>query len=161
MGDITARYLEQARSKLTEQLGTKVTDYRLAKQLSISTTAMHAYLKTDRECDDDDLIFSIAHYAQIDPMQIIGAIRAKKAKNTEVKALWEKVSKGAIAGFGAVSLAGALSFTPSDSYADSPTLSKSDNSIYYVKFNILLQRLISYVSSLTLWHANRYTPAFH
>jgi len=132
MGDITAKYLEMARNEVTKQLSekagkfTKATDYKLAKVLGISTSAMHYYLKEERECDDDDIIFTIAYYAQVDPMQIIGAIRAKRAKNEEVKKFWAKAAKGGAAGFGALMLAGALTFVPSESYAASNSTSMSD-----------------------------------
>ncbi|RUM93321.1 MAG: hypothetical protein DSZ27_00170 [Thiomicrospira sp.] len=123
MGDITAKYLEMARNEVTRQLSekagkfTKATDYKLSKVLGISTSAIHYYLKEERECDDDDIIFTIAYYAQVDPMQIIGAIRAKRAKNEEVKNFWTKAAKGGVAGFGALALASTLNLAPTESQA--------------------------------------------
>lgn len=131
MGDITARYLEAARSKLTEKLGKKVSDYQLGKVLGISTSAMHYYLKDERECDDDDIIFAIAHFAQVEPMQIIGAIRAKKAKSDEVRNFWEKAKKGAVAGFSGVALASSLASAPSPVEAGQFNISAQTDYILY------------------------------
>jgi len=136
MGDITAKYLEIARNEVTKQLSekagkfTKATDYKLSKVLGISTTGIHTYLKSERECDDDDIIFTIAYYAQVDPMQIIGAIRAKRAKNKDVKNFWNKAAKGGVAGFGALALVSTLNLAPNNAYA-APIEKNNVLSIHY------------------------------
>lgn len=88
MGDITARYLEQARGVLIKQTGEKVTDYKLAKALKITPMAISKYLKSDRECDNDEIIYRIAQIAQVPALEIIAKIHEKKAETPETKALW-------------------------------------------------------------------------
>lgn len=146
MGDITARYLEAARAKVGEKTGKKVSDYQLGKILGISTSAMHYYLKDERECDDDDIIFAIAHFAQVDPMQIIGAIRGKKAKTKEVKNFWEKAKKGAVAGFSGMALTGALLTNPAQSEASEFNI-LDNHSIYYTNINTSFQHHIKPIQS--------------
>ncbi len=97
MGDITARYLEQARAKLSEKTGEKVTNYKLSQKLKISQMAISKYLNSDRECDDDDIIFRIAQIAQVSPLEIIAKIHAKKAQSPETKALWSALLSQPIA----------------------------------------------------------------
>jgi len=89
MGDITARYLEKARGEISKKGGgIKVTNYRLAKVLDVTEASISKYLKTERECDNDDIIYRIAQIAQVSPLEIIAKIHAKKAQSPETKALW-------------------------------------------------------------------------
>jgi len=160
MATITKLYLEVARGKLALKNNKEITDYALAKELGISTSAMHQYMKTDRECDNDEIIMNIAQIVQVPFFQIMGEIKHSKARSERVAAEWKKLSKGMIAGIGAVSLTGAL-MAPVDSVKSStPALASSDNTIYYVKFNKYLTQLIEYARSFIPWHHNCLTPAF-
>lgn len=130
MATVTQLYLEKCRSKLSARIGKEATDYQLAKLLDISTSAMSRYIKHDREADDD-AAFKIAQFAQVPPMEIIGAIHAKKSKNEETKTFWEKAAKGAVAGFGAVALGGALLAQPAPVEAAQFNISNQTNYILY------------------------------
>ena len=88
MGDITARYLEAARAKLSEKSDKKITSYKLSQALDISESNISRYLNTDRECEDDDIIMRIAQIAQVPPLEIIAKIHEKKAQTPEAKAVW-------------------------------------------------------------------------
>lgn len=139
MATVTQLYLEKCRSKLSARIGKEATDYQLAKLLDISTSAMSRYIKHDREADDD-AAFKIAQFAQVPPMEIIGAIHAKKSKNEETKTFWEKAAKGAVAGFGAVALGGALLAQPTPAEASKPHLNLTNNSdnLYIIRTWIIV-----------------------
>lgn len=128
MATITQFYLEKCRSRLSARLGKEATDYQLSKILDISTSAMSNYTKKDREADDD-AAYKIAQYAQVPPMEIIGAIHAKKAKNEDTKNFWNKVSKGAVAGFSGVVLSGSLMSSPAPAQASEFNIFNGSNYI--------------------------------
>lgn len=91
MGDITALYIEKARIELMKDLGEKVTDYKIAKILGVPNGTISKYLKTERECEDDNLIVKIAQIANVPPFEIMAKIHAAKATTPEAKGIWEKL----------------------------------------------------------------------
>lgn len=139
MATITKLYLEVARGKLALRENKEITDYALAKELGIRTSTMTNYMKHDREIDDDEIIMKLAQIVQVPFFQIMGEIKASKARSARVAEEWKKLSKGMIAGVGAFSLVGALTAAPMEAQAApaAPAAkSNTDNSIYYVKLDI-------------------------
>lgn len=89
MGDITARYLEKAKLELSiKNPGTKISNYRLSKELNTSEANISRYFNKPIECEDDDLIVRIAQIAHVPALEIIAKIHEKKAETPETKALW-------------------------------------------------------------------------
>ncbi|MCA1778748.1 MAG: hypothetical protein LC637_05020, partial [Xanthomonadaceae bacterium] len=111
------------------------------------------YLISDRECYDDEILFRIAHFAQVDPMQIIGAIHAKKAKTDEVRSFWQKAAKKGVAGLGAVSFAGLLTVVP-DPVQAGQHLTNITEEIYIMRS---WRRFTRWARSL--WHPRCLPPA--
>lgn len=141
MATITKLYLEVARGKLALRENKEITDYALAKELGIRTSTMTNYMKHDREIDDDEIIMKLAQIVQVPFFQIMGEIKASKARSARVAEEWKKLSKGMIAGIGAVSVAGLSMTAPTEAQAAPAAKSNTDNSIYYVKLNKLLNLL--------------------
>lgn len=140
MASVTQLYLEKCRTKLSTALGKEATDYALAKVLGITQPSMSRYMKGENPAEaDDDTAFMIAQYAQVPPMEIIGAIRAKRAKKKETREFWEKAKKGVVAGVGAVSLAGAMMTNPAPAEA-STNLQKFNinNQTDYILYELMI-----------------------
>lgn len=161
MATITKLYLEVARGKLALKENKEITDYALAKKLGISTSAMHQYMKTERECDNDEIIMNIADLVDVSFFQIMGEIKASKARSNRVAEEWRKLSKGMIAGVSAATLAGALTAAPTETIA-APISAKFANDIYYVKLNISRFKalLLSFLQPLRLNQKPLYSAAF-
>lgn len=131
MATITQLYLTIARGEIYKETGKKVTDYALAKRLGIGTGTISRYMNDDRECEDDEIIYRLAKLAQVNPFEIMGMIKARKAKSEEVKTMWENASKGMLAGVGALTLTGALLTAPGEVLAGNQFSNLTDKNIYY------------------------------
>jgi transcriptional regulator with XRE-family HTH domain len=70
-----------------ERLGIE-SDYALAKRLGISQPTISSY-RGGRSRMDDDVALTIAEILQINPLQVIAAANAERAKTPEQKARWE------------------------------------------------------------------------
>jgi len=160
MATISKLYLEVARGKLALRDNKEITDYALAKELGIRTSTMTNYMKHEREIDDDEIIMKLAQIVQVPFFQIMGEIKYSKAKSSRVADEWKKLSKGMIAGIGAVSLAGALMLPSHEAQAGEQSASSSDKTVYYVKFKKLLNQLFEYATLFIKWHHKGLTPAF-
>jgi len=62
-------------------------DYALAKKLGFSQSAMSSY-RTGRRVFDDDAALTVAQALDVNPMQVIAAANAERAKTDEQKARW-------------------------------------------------------------------------
>ncbi|MGZ4837661.1 MAG: hypothetical protein ACXVZR_03865 [Terriglobales bacterium] len=63
-------------------------DYALAKRLGFSQSAMSSY-RTGRRVFDDDAALTVALALQLNPLEVIAAANAERAKTPEQKARWE------------------------------------------------------------------------
>lgn len=121
MATVTQLYIRIARANLEKEKGETIKDADLAKELGVRPGTFSKYVTDNpelvRECDDDETIYKLAQIAQVSPFEIMGMIKAKKAKSNEVRDMWEKLSKGMIAGVGAISIAGAMMVNPAPAEA--------------------------------------------
>ena len=65
-------------------------DYALAKHLGFSQSAMSSY-RTGRRVFDDDAALTVAQALGVNPLQVIAAANAERAKTPEQKARWSDV----------------------------------------------------------------------
>jgi transcriptional regulator with XRE-family HTH domain len=63
-------------------------DYALAKKLGFSQSAMSSY-RTGRRVFDDDAALTVAQALGVNPLQVIAAANAERAKTPESRAKWE------------------------------------------------------------------------
>lgn len=62
-------------------------DYALAKRLGVAQSSVSNY-RTGRSRIDDDVALTIAEILQINPLEVIAAANAERAKTPEQKARW-------------------------------------------------------------------------
>lgn len=62
-------------------------DYALAKKLGFSQSAMSSY-RTGRRVFDDDAALTVAQALGVNPLSVIAAANAERAKTPEQKARW-------------------------------------------------------------------------
>jgi len=142
MSTVTRYWIEEARKAIVKKNNLdKLSNRKMAQMLDITEGYMSKLMneKYDYEASPE-LAFIIARYAEIDPMQIVGAINAKQAKSEESKSYWKKLEKGAIAGLATISLVGAMSNAPKADAA--PSQADNKPTVYYVKFNIYQNKYI-------------------
>lgn len=78
----TIEYLDAAKRHLDLS-----SDYQLAKRLGFSLSAVSSY-RTGRRFLDDDSALTIALALNVNPMQVIAAANAERAKTPEARARW-------------------------------------------------------------------------
>lgn len=88
----TLEYLDEAKKRLGVQ-----SDYALAKALHVTHSAMSNY-RAERSRIDDTVALKVASILAIDPLEIIAAANAERAKTAEMRKIWtdlmEKISVG-------------------------------------------------------------------
>ena len=62
-------------------------DYALAKALGVTQAAVSSY-RTEKSKISDDVALTVAEILQVNPMQVIAAANAERAKTPEQKARW-------------------------------------------------------------------------
>lgn len=145
METITQKYIEKARENLGKRLNKKLNDSNLREILGIKKSVMSLYTRGERECEDVDILFEIAHYAEVPPMEIVGRINAKKAKSEKTREYWKSLVKSSVASVGAVTIAGSLmTVTPGVAKAESNDLSTL-HSIYYTNLVNVLKQVIGLI----------------
>ena len=78
----TVQYLDEVKTRL----GIK-SDYGLAKHLGIGQSAIIAY-RAGRRVFDDDVALTVADALGVNPLLVIAAANAERAKTDEQKARW-------------------------------------------------------------------------
>jgi transcriptional regulator with XRE-family HTH domain len=78
----TIEYLDAAKVRLGI-----TSDYALAKKLGISQPAISNY-RSGRSRIDDDVALTIAEILGLNPLQVIAAANAERAKTPEARARW-------------------------------------------------------------------------
>lgn len=63
-------------------------DYQLAKALGFSLSTVSSY-RTGRRFFDDDAALTVALVLQLNPLEVIAAANAERAKTPESRARWE------------------------------------------------------------------------
>lgn len=88
----TLDFLDAAKKKLGIE-----SDYALSKALGLTTSAISNY-RSGRSRMDAKVALKVAKAAGIDPIVPMAAVEAERAKDPEVRAVWEslleKISKG-------------------------------------------------------------------
>lgn len=82
----TLDYLEAVKQKLKKG-DEEVSDYRLAKELEISRAAVSKY-KNKGDTLSEETAMKVASILEIEPIVVLAAIHAEKAKTAEIKAAW-------------------------------------------------------------------------
>ena len=83
----TIEYLDIAKKMLEIE-----SDYELARQLDLGRSSISGYRK-GKNTFDDYTALKIARVLKIDPMEVIAAANAERAKSEEEKKDWENFSK--------------------------------------------------------------------
>jgi hypothetical protein len=88
----TQEYLDAVKAKLELP-----SDYALAKRLEVTSSAISAF-RVGKAHLGDDTALKVAEILGRDPIEVIAAAHAERAKNPEVQQVWEqlleKISKG-------------------------------------------------------------------
>lgn len=66
-------------------------DYKLAKYLGLTTTAI-GYYRKKKSTMDDYTALKVAEALGIDPMEVIAMANAERTKSPEVKKAWERIA---------------------------------------------------------------------
>ncbi len=87
------------------------TDYRLAKVIGISHSAVTSY-RTDRTLPDERVIQKLCEFTGDDPDVISALFQSRRARTEEGRVLWMRVAQrltaGAAAGIAAAALSGCM-----------------------------------------------------
>lgn len=123
-------YLDAVKTKLG-----LVSDYQLAKFLGCGHARISNY-RSGYSKFDDEMAVKAASILEIDPMIVIAAVNAERAKNEETKAIWKALFErlGGVAA--TLLIASGLNIaTPSNSIAGAASSVDvtSNNNVYYVK----------------------------
>ena len=78
----TLNYLAACKKRLGIE-----SDYALAKALGVTQAAVSSY-RTGRSSINDDVALTVAEILGVNPMQVIAAANAERAKTPEQKARW-------------------------------------------------------------------------
>lgn len=78
----TLEYLAACKKRLGIE-----SDYALAKALGVTQAAVSSY-RTGRSSINDDVSLTVAEILGIEPLQVIAAANAERAKTPEQKAKW-------------------------------------------------------------------------
>lgn len=116
-------------------------DYAIAKLLGISRARISGY-RTGKSLFDDEMCMKVAEVLGLDPLEVIAAMNAIRAKSQAQKSFWEKTYARITGTAAAVTLALALSLgssVPSPTYA----AENLDNNTYYAKLRRRLRTLLS------------------
>lgn len=109
-------------------------DYALQPILGVTRSAISKY-RTKREFFSDDMAFKVARILEIDPILVISAIHAERAKTQEEKAAWtglfEKLGGMAASVMLGIMLSGAVD--SNEASASTQACHNSDHSIHYAK----------------------------
>lgn len=89
----TVDYLDAVKRRLGLQ-----SDYALAKALKIAQPTVSSY-RAGRTCVDNDVALAIAEILEVNPLVVIAAANAERAKTPEAKARWAGVMEKFSASF--------------------------------------------------------------
>lgn len=78
----TLEYLAACKTRLGIE-----SDYALAKRLGVTQSAVSSY-RTGRSRIDDEVALTVAEILGVNPMQVIAAANAERAKTPEQRARW-------------------------------------------------------------------------
>lgn len=78
----TVHYLDEVKTRLNIK-----SDYGLAKRLGVGQSAIIAY-RAGRRVFDDEVALTIAQALELNPLVVIAAANAERAKTDEQKARW-------------------------------------------------------------------------
>ena len=108
------------------------TPYAIAKFLGISPTSLYRYMDGSQTMDDYTSL-KVAKALGLDPMGVIAAANAERAKTEEEKKDWTEIVKkvGGRAAAILLTTAALMVLTVSNPI---PTQAASKNSVYYVKY---------------------------
>lgn len=84
-------FLADARRVLEERLGVTVSDYRLAKELGVTRSAMSRYL-LGKNTFDERVQLKIAELLELNDGYVAACIQAERASMPEARAMWESVA---------------------------------------------------------------------
>lgn len=89
----TIDYLQAVKTRLEI-----TSDYALAKALQVRHSTISSY-RAGRSRIDDDVALSIAEILEVNPLQVIAAANAERAKTPEQRARWSGVMEKFSASF--------------------------------------------------------------
>lgn len=131
----TTEYLDEISAR-----NGNVSDYRIAQLLQVSKQAVSGYRTGDRTFDDETAL-KVAALLKEKPEKVLADMHAERAKDDQVKAVWERMAKRVAVVSGAAILTGAaLLGAPIESRAYS---SVSVNPEYTLCAPLSIQKMVS------------------
>lgn len=88
----TRQFLAAARRKLEERRGESVSDYRLAKELEVSTATMSRYM-LGKSTLDEPVCDRVAALLGLHPGYVRACIQAERASSVEGRSVWLDVAE--------------------------------------------------------------------
>lgn len=129
------------------QLG-PASDYRISKLLGVRGSTISAY-RVRGTTFDDTTALKVAKLLDLDPILVLADMHAERAKNAEVKTIWQGLAKAtarrAMQAVAMVSLSTLLCTIPTESKASVPD---NAGSVYYVKLRILRDLITRFFNRL-------------
>ncbi|UEP45627.1 DUF3693 domain-containing protein [Burkholderia sp. B21-005] len=112
----TLEYLDAVREKLDLP-----SDYAAAKHLHVTRAAVSRYRQGDATFDDTTAL-RVAAILDIDPMEVIAAVNAERARDDETRSLWETAWGKVTGATVATALIAGVSLSAAPSVANSATI---------------------------------------
>jgi len=127
----TQDFLDAVKSKVGIE-----SDYKLAQTLDVSRAAISKY-RNNGDSLSDETALKVASVLEIEPIMVIAAIHAEKAKTEETKKVWSALLQrlsGVAATFLIATGINVATPSPANAGAVSGANSISLDDVYYVKF---------------------------